>query len=115
MDLFFQVCQGNDFRLTIGEVHVMYLKGFKVADNDPAGRLVKGEIPGIASGLLIRRQQLTVGLLQSLFEADPSALLLDQHSRLRDVTVNKTGMCQLDREFKFHEFFRLFYAEYIPQ
>ena len=33
----------------------------------------------------------------------------------RDVTVNKAGMCQLDREFKFHEFFRFFYAEYIPQ
>ena len=93
----------------------MYLKSFKVADDDPAGCLVKGEIPGIASGLLIGCQQLTIGLFQSLFEADSFALLLDQHPRLRDITINETSVRQLDREFKFYKFFRFFYAEYILQ
>ena len=54
MKFFFQVRQLENFRLVIGAVHIVNLELLEVADDNPAGILVMGQIPGISSGLLVR-------------------------------------------------------------
>ena len=87
-----QICQHQYFRLAVGEVHIVDLKGLEITDHDPARRLIKREVSGITAGLLVRRQHLTVRLLIALFQINVRAFLLNQNAGISQITVNKAGV-----------------------
>jgi len=98
--LLLQVRQLEDFRLVIGAIHIVNLELLEVADDDPPGILVMGQIPGIPSGLLVRGQHTAVRLLVPVTQINVPALLLDQDTGGFDVAVNEAGVVQLHRDFK---------------
>ena len=86
-----QVGQGQHLRLSVGEVHVVDLKGLEIAHHDPPGLLRLGQIGPIPPGLLIGGQEGAVGLLIAPGQHDVLALLLHQHPGLGDVAVDEFG------------------------
>ena len=72
-----QVRQLEDFRFIIGAVHVVDAELLEVADHNPAGILIVGQIPGIPPGLLEGGQHGPVRLLVTLCQINIPSLLLD--------------------------------------
>ena len=101
----------QDLRLVVGPVHVVYLKGLEVADDDPAGILVMGQISGIAPGLLEGSQAGAVRLPGAFAKTDIPALLLDEDAGVPDETVDETGMVQLYGDLKVDVLLRLGHTE----
>ena len=110
-----QICQHQYFRLAVGKVHIVDLKGLEITDHDPSRRLIKREVSGITAGLLVRRQHLTVRLLISFFQINVRAFLLNQNAGISQITVNKAGVAQFDGHLKFNGLFRVGNAVDIPQ
>ena len=115
MGLLGQVLQPHDLRFIVGAVHVVDLELLEIADDDPAGNLVIGQIPGIAAGLLVGGQHTAVRLLVPFPQVDIPALLLNQDTGRRNVAVNKAGVIQLHREFKGDVLVRLGHVVYLLQ
>ena len=111
----FQIFQPDDLRGVIGTVHIVDMEFLKVADNDPAGVHIVGEITGIAACLLEGGQHRAVGLLVALPKVNICALLLDQHPGVFNIAVNKAGMIQFYPYFKFNGIGGLLHAEHILQ
>ena len=89
---FFQIGKKYNFWLVIGTVHVVDMELTEIADHNPAGILVVGQIPGIPAGLSIGRQNRTIRLLGPSLQIHISALLLNQNAGFRDETINKAGV-----------------------
>ena len=88
----FQVRQLENFRLVVGTVHIVNLELLEIADDNPAGILVMGQIPGISSSLLVRGQHTAVRLLVPFPQVNVPALLLNQDTGGFDVAVNEAGV-----------------------
>ena len=110
MKFLFQVGEGKDLRLIVGTVHIVDFKGLKIADDDPAGVLVVGQITSVAAGLTKGGQHTAVRLLVALPQINILSLLLNQDAGVCNITVNEADVVQLDGEFKGNIFFRLFNA-----
>ena len=110
-----QVGKSHDLRLVVGPVHVVYLKGLEVADDDPAGILVVGQIPGIAPGLLEGGQAGAVRLPGAFAKTDIPALLLNEDAGVPDEAVNEAGVVQFHGDLKIDILLRLRHAVDVPQ
>ena len=115
---FFQIHQLQNFRLIVGAVHIVDMEFSEIADDDPAGLFGLGKIAAIPPGLLIGRKQGAIGLPVTFPQVNIHPLLLDQHSRLRDVTVNEFcrtfsgfGIIDFDAPLEADGFFWFLYAK----
>ena len=106
----FEVRQPKHLRLVVGAVHVVYLEGPEVADDDPAGVPVVGQIPGVAPGLLERSQEGAVRLGRALVQVHVPALLLNEDAGVPDEAVDEAGVVQFHRDLKVDVFLRLGHA-----
>ena len=93
---FFQVAQLDDLRVASGTLHVVDVELGEIAGDDPPGPLGVGQLGGIPLGLLERRQQGTVGLLDGLVQLFPKAFLFDQDVGGRNKAVDEAGVIQHD-------------------
>ena len=109
----FQFRQRNHFRGIIGAVHVVDVKLLEIADHNPSGIHIVGQITSIAAGLLERGQHGAVTLLVALSQVNVCTLLLNQYMGIFQITINEAGMAELHRHFKFDCIHCLFYAEHI--
>ena len=112
---FFQVGQFDNLRLALGPLHVIDKEGAEIAGDDPARVFGQGQLGDIAFGLLERRQKRAIRLTDALFHIFAQRLLLNQHTGGGNVTVDKTGVVQVDLVLKFNELFGMLHAVHIPQ
>ena len=113
--LFFQIGQFDLCRLCERVLHVIDQKGLKVAGDDVAGVQIDGQIGDVALGLLKRREEAAVALLDPLAEVFVAPFLLDHDAGSGDVGVDKAHVLDEHGVLKLDELFRFFHAEHAAQ
>ena len=93
------------------------LKFPEIADNDPARTLIIIQVRAIAPSLLIRCQQRIIRLLFTLAQVNVDALLLNDDSCFRNISINKLRrlfavlhIIHQNRLFKLDSVFRCFHS-----
>ena len=109
----FQFRQRNHFRGIIGAVHVVDVKLFEVADHNPSGIHIVGQITSITPCLLERGQHRAVTLLVALSQINVCALLLNQNVGVLQIAIDKAGVAKFHRYFKFDRICCLLHTEHI--
>ena len=111
----FQVFQLDNLRLPLGAFHIIHIKGAEIAGDDPARMFGQRQFGNIPLGLLERRQIGTVRLTDSFLHILVQCFLLNQYASGWNITINKTGVVQMDLVLKFNKLFRMLHAVNIPK
>ena len=91
-----QVLEQDLLGLPIGPLHVIDEKLLKIARHNPARMLRQRHVGHIALGLLVGGEHRAVALLDGGTQVLAQRLLLNEHARRGDVTVDEVGGIDLD-------------------
>ena len=113
--LFRQFFQKDFFGFVGRFLHVIDQERLEVAGHHPTGTQRIGQFRRVAFGLLERGKHFAIALADGLSQVFMNPFLFYQHMGRFNVSVNETGIVQVDLFFEADNLLRLFDAEHVTQ